>query len=229
MTLQRRTARRRPDGASRPATVRRGDRCPQDRPGQAASGLEGVRMPEPKVVVWMDRDALELSTRVGRETELRAQPEASAAIRHLIDADCRVVVWGPAGSVDGADGSGLPDVETSPVLPADAAGWLVTADEERCVGSPHAPGPADDPRGARRSGPRALPSRLRSRGPRPRRRGPRDPHRGRHAGRKAGRRILTRGQGGGAEARSGPAARPGPGRSRRAARRWPVAPRPPGS
>ena len=90
-------------------------------------------MPEPKVVVWMDRDALELSTRVGRETELRAQPEASAAIRHLIDADCRVVVWGPAGSVDGADGSGLPDVETSPVLPADAAGWLVTADEERCV------------------------------------------------------------------------------------------------
>jgi hypothetical protein len=89
-------------------------------------------MPESQIVVWMDRDALELETRVGRETELRTQPEAAAAIRHLIDADCRVVVWGLAGPVDDANGLGLPDVETSAVLPEDASGWLVTADEARC-------------------------------------------------------------------------------------------------
>jgi hypothetical protein len=89
-------------------------------------------MPEPQVVVWMDRDALELATRVGRGTEQRTQPEAGAAIRHLIDADCRVVVWGPAASPGSAGSSVLPDVETSAVLPPDAAGWLVTADEAHC-------------------------------------------------------------------------------------------------
>ena len=68
----------------------------------------------------------------GRETELRTQPEAGAAIRHLIDANCRVVIWGAAASTNGADGTTLPDVETSAGLPDDAAGWLVTADEAHC-------------------------------------------------------------------------------------------------
>jgi hypothetical protein len=84
-------------------------------------------MTEPQLTVWVDRDALELETRVGREMEVRAQPEADAAIRHLIDADCRVILWGrPDGT------STIPDVESASTLPDDASGWLVTADEARC-------------------------------------------------------------------------------------------------
>ena len=89
-------------------------------------------MTDPRLTVWLDRDALELQTRVGRELEMRAQPEADAAIRHLIDADCRVVLWGPPGSADEADGSPMADVESMSTLPDDASGWLVTADEARC-------------------------------------------------------------------------------------------------
>lgn len=89
-------------------------------------------MTEPRLTVWVDRDALELETRVGRELELRAQPEAGAAIRHLIDADCRVVLWGPPGATNGGDDSSMPDVESAATLPDDASGWLVTADEARC-------------------------------------------------------------------------------------------------
>jgi hypothetical protein len=87
-------------------------------------------MGQSHVTVWVDRDALGLRTRVGRETELRAQPEAGAAIRHLIDADCRVVLWGaPSGGEEAA----LPaEIESTATLPDDASGWLVTADEGRC-------------------------------------------------------------------------------------------------
>jgi hypothetical protein len=87
-------------------------------------------MRQPKVTVWVDRDALELQTRVGRDLEHRTQPEAAAAIRHLIEADCRVVLWGPP---DGARNGTVPaEVESATALPDNAAGWLVTADEARC-------------------------------------------------------------------------------------------------
>ena len=89
-------------------------------------------MTEPRLTVYLDRDALALETRVGRELEMRAQPEADAAIRHLIDADCRVVLWGTPGTADGAEGSPMGDIESTPTLPDDASGWLVTADEARC-------------------------------------------------------------------------------------------------
>ncbi len=89
-------------------------------------------MTEPQVTVWVDRDALELETRVGREMEVRAQPEANAAIRHLIDAECRVILWGRPGDAAGTSAAPLPDVESTPTLPDDASGWLVTADEARC-------------------------------------------------------------------------------------------------
>ena len=66
-------------------------------------------MTEPQVTVWVDRDALELETRVGREMEVRAQPEADAAIRHLIDADCRVILWGrPDGTSHASPTSSRP-------------------------------------------------------------------------------------------------------------------------
>jgi hypothetical protein len=89
-------------------------------------------MTEPRLTVWVDRDALELETRVGRELELRAQPEADAAIRHLVDADCRVVLWGHTGEMNGSGAATLPGIESAATLPDDAIGWLVTADEARC-------------------------------------------------------------------------------------------------
>ena len=89
-------------------------------------------MTERQVTVWVDRDALELETRVGRVMETRAVPEARAALRHLVDADCRVVVWGAKPVADDQGGAGFAGVESASALPDDAAGWLVTADEERC-------------------------------------------------------------------------------------------------
>ena len=65
--------------------------------GRRPRGHEGVRCLNRKSSCGWICYALQLETRVGRETELRTQPEAGAAIRHLIDADCRVVVWGLAG------------------------------------------------------------------------------------------------------------------------------------
>ena len=86
---------------------------------------------EERSVVWVDRGALDLETKVGRELELRAQPEANAAIGHLVGAGYRVVLLGPdapgCGPVETYAGIELVDV-----LPEDAGGWLVTSDEARC-------------------------------------------------------------------------------------------------
>ncbi len=89
-------------------------------------------MDEPQVTVWIDREALEIRTRVGRGTEQRVQPEADAALRHLVAAGCRVVLWGPAGAIESASGDAARTVESCESLPDDAVGWLVTADELRC-------------------------------------------------------------------------------------------------
>ncbi len=88
-------------------------------------------MDERDVVVWVDRGALDMETVVGRALELRTQPEAGAAIGHLIDAGCRVVLLGGNGSAD-ADGALYAGIELADALPEDAGGWLVTADETRC-------------------------------------------------------------------------------------------------
>ncbi len=98
-----------------------------------AGFARAMNMGEPQVTVWVDRGALEIETRVGRETEQRVQPEADAALRHLVTADCRVVLWGPAGSVEAVTGDVMASLESFEVLPDDAAGWLVTADEARCA------------------------------------------------------------------------------------------------
>ncbi len=84
-------------------------------------------MGDPRITVWIDRSALAIETRVGRSTALRASPEAAAALRHLADAGCRVVLLGPAAG-DPADG----EVERADALPADATGWLLTNDPGRC-------------------------------------------------------------------------------------------------
>ena len=81
--------------------------------------------------VWIDRAALDLETLVGRAKELRTQPEAGAAIGHLVDAGHRVVLLGPGGSRD-AEAATYAGIELAETLPHDAGGWLVTADEARC-------------------------------------------------------------------------------------------------
>ncbi|HEY6570148.1 MAG TPA: hypothetical protein VIZ22_07665 [Candidatus Limnocylindrales bacterium] len=89
-------------------------------------------MGETRVTVWVDREALEIETRVGREMEQRVQPEADAAIRHLVEADCRVVMFGRASAVDVSASDGLPSIESLDGVPDDATGWLVTANATRC-------------------------------------------------------------------------------------------------
>lgn len=89
-------------------------------------------MGEPQVTVWVDREALEIETRLGRETAQRVQPEADAAIRHLVAADCHVVLWGPPGAVELSASDALHPVESLENLPDHATGWLVTASEARC-------------------------------------------------------------------------------------------------
>jgi hypothetical protein len=89
-------------------------------------------MAELQVTVWVDREALEIQTRVGRATEQRIQPEAESAIRHLVAGDCRVVLWGPAGTVELGRSEVRGPIESLERLPDDATGWLVTADEARC-------------------------------------------------------------------------------------------------
>lgn len=89
-------------------------------------------MSEPQVTVWVDREALEIATRVGRETEQRLQPEADSAIRHLVAADCHVVLWGPPGAIELSASDAPHPIESLDDLPDDATGWLVTANEARC-------------------------------------------------------------------------------------------------
>ena len=84
-------------------------------------------MGELQSTVWIDRDALALETRIGRSTELRPRPDAAAAVSHLVDAGCRVVLVDP----DADASTELPQVERAGSLPSDAAGWLVTSDPER--------------------------------------------------------------------------------------------------
>ena len=95
--------------------------------------VRAIDMGEPQVTVWVDRGALEIETRVGRETEQRVQPEADAALRHLVAAGCRVVLWGPPSSIESVTHDVLGSVESFELLPDDAAGWLMTADEARCA------------------------------------------------------------------------------------------------
>ncbi len=90
-------------------------------------------MDEHRVVVWVDRGALDMETRIGREMELRTQPEADAAFRHLVDADVRVVLLGADPSFVVEDVATYAGVELAPALPDDASGWLVTSDEARCA------------------------------------------------------------------------------------------------
>lgn len=89
-------------------------------------------MAEQRVVVWVDRGALDMETRIGREIEIRTQPEADTAIRHLVDADYRVVLVGADPSFVVEDVTTYAGVELAPALPDDASGWLVTSDEVRC-------------------------------------------------------------------------------------------------
>jgi len=85
-------------------------------------------MSESSSTVWIDRGALELETKVGRSTELRAWPDAATAVGHLVDAGCRVVL---VDVDDEPESAGFPNVERTTALPADASGWLVTGDPER--------------------------------------------------------------------------------------------------
>ncbi|HEY4190997.1 MAG TPA: hypothetical protein VGM28_11265 [Candidatus Limnocylindrales bacterium] len=83
-----------------------------------------------QVTVWVDRAALAMETRVGRAVEQRTPPEAAAAMGHLVNAGCCVVLLGPMVEAD-VDGLGYPGVEQADTLPLGAAGWLVTVPGER--------------------------------------------------------------------------------------------------
>jgi hypothetical protein len=85
-------------------------------------------MGEGQITVWIDRGTLAIETRVGRSTALRELPEAASALRHLVEADCRVVLLGADGPGDTPAG-----VESTDSLPPDASGWLLTNDPDRCA------------------------------------------------------------------------------------------------
>jgi hypothetical protein len=86
--------------------------------------------------VWIDPSALTIEVRVGRDLARRALPDAGAALAHLVDAGCRVVMVGPgvdaASPRTGGAGEDIATIERRATLPDDATGWLVTGDPDRC-------------------------------------------------------------------------------------------------
>ena len=138
-------------------------------------------MDEQRVVVWVDRGALDMETRIGREMELRTQPEADAAFRHLVDADVRVVLLGADASFVVEDVATYAGVELASALPDDASGWLVTSDEGRCAAVRRHRGLRTILVGPTAPRPRPCAASVGPRGPGPRRCRPDHPRGGRDA------------------------------------------------